>query len=457
MSAGTTTGTPASTGTRNDRVQLRLLAGWAEEGRPATLSMHLRRFGPQPAPQRVRRWPDRGLVELVDRAGLIGHGGAGFPAARKMRAVIEASRLRRPLVVANGADGEPASGKDAALLHIAPHLVLDGVTLAARAVGAGAAVVCVHGSASSAALARAIEERRGAAVDDVAVTVREIPSRYVSSEESAIVRWLSGGPALPTLRPPRAAERGVNGRPTLIHNVETLAQLALIARYGAQWFRTAGTPEEPGTMLVTVGGAVTAPGVYEVPRGLPLTGLLDIAGGPTRPLQALLVGGYFGAWLPMAPALRLPLTHRDLRAAGAALGAGIVVALPVEACGLIETARVAGYLSVESAGQCGPCRNGLPAIAGALAGLAVGEWSPGRAGDLDRWLGVVPGRGACGLPDGAVRFVASALDVFSDEVAHHARAGGCSRPAAPPVLPVPGYVDRLLPLSRRTDGSQVCA
>lgn len=450
MSAGTTTGT------RTDRVPLRLLTGWAEEGRPATLPMHVRRFGPLPAARRIRRWPDRDLVELVDRAGLLGHGGAGFPAARKMQAVIGASRLRRPIVVANGADGEPASGKDAALLHIAPHLVLDGVTLAARAVGAGTAVVCVH-AAGAAALTRAIEERRVAAVDDIDVTVREIASRYVSSEESAIVQWLSGGPALPTLRPPRAAERGVNGNPTLIHNVETLAQLALIARYGAPWFRAAGTPDEPGTMLVTVGGAVCAPGVYEVPRGLPLTEVLDTAGGASRPLQALLAGGYFGAWLPLAPALGLRLTHRDLRAAGAALGAGIVVALPVEACGLVETARVAGYLSVDSAGQCGPCRNGLPAIAGALARLAVGEWSAGRAADLDRWLGVVPGRGACGLPDGAVRFVASALDVFSAEVAHHARTGACSRRAAPPVLPVPGYLDRLLPLARGLGGSPVCA
>jgi NADH:ubiquinone oxidoreductase subunit F (NADH-binding) len=269
-----------------------------------------------------------------------------------------------------------------------------------------------------------LSERR----DLVRITIQEVPQRYVASEESALVNLVNTGSAKPTFVPPRPFEQGIGKRPTLINNVETLAHLALIARHGGSWFRSVGDAEEPGTQLVTVGG-----NVVEVPTGTTVRALLGQLSG----FQAVLIGGYFGTWVSMELAGDLTLTHRDLRAAGGALGAGIVIGLPVGACGLFETARVAGYLATENAGQCGPCLNGLPAIAGAVKALALGPWDERTMADLDRWLGVVPGRGACRHPDGAVRFVLSALSTFAADVAEHRAGRPCLGVQQAPLLPIP--------------------
>jgi NADH:ubiquinone oxidoreductase subunit F (NADH-binding) len=341
-------------------------------------------------------------------------------------------------VVANGCEGEPASGKDRALLLRSPHLVLDGIALAARAVGASEAYLCLHGSdrAVAQSVHRALAERRTAGIDEVAAAVTEVPDRYVASEETALVNLLDGGPALPRFTPPRPFERGVAGRPTLVNNVETLAHVALIARYGPAWFRGAGTADAPGTALVTVGGAVAAPAVHEVPLGISVAGLIARCGGPTEPLQAVLVGGYFGAWLPYQRAAEVRITPRALAAAGAAMGAGIFVALPRAACGLAETARVARYLAAQSAGQCGPCVNGLPALAAALEALALR--GDRRAADHIRKLTpYVTGRGACRHPDGATRLIISALTVFAQDAREHTTRGPCPGVRRAPLLPTP--------------------
>jgi NADH:ubiquinone oxidoreductase subunit F (NADH-binding) len=349
----------------------RLLAGLGAE-RTAGLQGHERYYGPLPLPghshgrsrdhsrghSRGRssrsegRRPER-LIDIVEAAGLTGRGGAGFPAGRKMRSV--AAGPGRKVVVANGAEGEPASRKDRLLLSELPHLVLDGITLAAQAVGADEAYLCVHGSEDVllGILDDAVEERRVAGLDPVPIQVTGIPGRYVSSEQSSIVQYLNGGPGKPTFSPPRPHQRGVNGNPTLVHNVETLAHLALIARYGDRWFRGAGLPSAPGSMLVTVSGAVARPGVYEIEMGTPIGQVVMLAGGPAEPLQALLVGGYFGAWLQAEVAWPVPMTHAGLKAVSGAMGAGIVIALPVSSCPIAETARVVRYLAEESAGQCG--------------------------------------------------------------------------------------------------------
>jgi NADH:ubiquinone oxidoreductase subunit F (NADH-binding) len=223
----------------------------------------------------------------------------------------------------------------------------------------------------------------------------------------------------------------------LVNNVETLAHIALIARHGDRWFRSAGVSGAPGTMLVTVSGAVTKPGVYEVELGTPIGAVLMTAGGLTERLQAILTGGYFGTWLPVDVAWQLPLTHRDLKAAGAALGAGIIIALPDGACGLAETARVVRYLAAESAGQCGPCVFGLPALADAVADLAY-QGQPRSASQADTLLGLVEGRGACKLPDGATQLVRSALETFAADAYWHEEDGPCMGIQRRPVLPVPG-------------------
>jgi NADH:ubiquinone oxidoreductase subunit F (NADH-binding) len=215
--------------------------------------------------------------------------------------------------------------------------------------------------------------------------------------------------------------------------VETLAQLALIARYGAEWFRSAGTFDEPGTALVTLSGAVADPGVYEMALGARLADLVAEAGGARSPIAAFLVGGYFGSWAGAAAA-EAPLTQSGLRPHGARLGARAIVALPESACGVAETARVLRYLADSSAGQCGPCVHGLEAIARAFARLA----SPLAADErpqLGRWIEQVRGRGACRHPDGATAMAASALTVFADEVDLHLRGHCCGEGRA--FLPVP--------------------
>jgi NADH:ubiquinone oxidoreductase subunit F (NADH-binding) len=412
----------------------RLFAG-ALADRPLALAEHADRFGPLPDTH-GRRALDR-LVDLLDEARLTGRGGAGFPTGRKLRAV--AAGRRRPVVVANAVEGEPVSDKDKALLRHTPHLVLDGISLAASALGARAAYLALAESAvhELGAVRVALAERERARIDRVPIRVARIPDGFVAGEETALVRAVGGGPPLPTFTPPRPFERGVDGAPTLVQNAETLAQLALVARYGAGWFRTLGTEEEPGTVLATLSGAVRRPGVYEAPLGTPIRDLLDWAGGETEPLSALLVGGYFGSWLPADDALGLRLLDSDLRSAGGGLGARAIVALPRSACGLLESAAVVRWLAGESAGQCGPCVHGLGAVAGAFERLAVHR--PSRTDDvalIERWTAQVAGRGACRHPDGTVRFVASALRVFAGEVEAH-RAGSCNgRRRAP--LPLGG-------------------
>ncbi len=393
----------------------RLLAGLDMSGRPMPLAAHRRLYAIPPTPGA----PDRELLAIVEQSGLRGRGGAGFPTARKMRAVSEG---RRPIVVVNGSEGEPASRKDKVLLQLAPHLVLDGALLAAAAVGADEVIVCVDGNATAAlqALHAARDERQGEAA--ASVRIEAVPHRYVAGEESALVHFLNGGPAKPTLTPPRPSEAGVGRRPTLVDNVETLAHLAQIARHGAEWFRQVGPAEAPGSTLVTLSGGVLHPGVCEVAIGTPLVDVVGAGGVSPAGVGVVLVGGYYGSWLSPAQVATTRLCDADLRPLGAGVGCGAIVVLPPETCGLRETARILSWLAGETAGQCGPCVNGLAAIAGAMTELHDGR---DTVAQLHRWAAQVDGRGACRFPDGAVRLLRSALDVFGDDIGRHLGGAGC--------------------------------
>lgn len=398
-----------------------------------TLSEHLEVHGEPPD---FRGAGGADLIEMIARSGLRGRGGAAFPTATK----LTAARSRgETVVVANGVESEPASAKDRWLLERSPHLVLDGAFLAAQAVGAGNVIVCVRRSAARAIerVAGAVAERETAGKLPVSIELVATPDSYLAGEETALVRFLNGGPAKPTFVPPRPFERGVAKRPTLVQNVETLAQLALIARHGAEWFRQAGTDEEPGTALMTISGAVNDPGVFEIEFGTPLRDLLGAAGGATEPVRAVLLGGYFGSWIDVDAARNLLLHEEHLRPLGGGLGSGAIVILPDSACGVAESARVVAYLAAQAAKQCGPCTNGLGSISDGIGRMARGTAEPTTGENLARWSAVVPGRGACHHPDGAVRFAMSALSVFSEEFAQHRQRGPCARCAAPALLPIP--------------------
>jgi NADH:ubiquinone oxidoreductase subunit F (NADH-binding) len=391
------------------RLSRRLLAG-PGDGR---LDGHLARNGRPPTITDGTQ-----LIDMVRGSGLTGRGGAGFPAWRKLAAVTAAVAAggRPPVVIANGAEGEPASAKDRTLLAAAPHLVLDGLQLAARAVGARTAYLYVP-AASATAMRAAVVDRRAAGLDLIEVGVVIAPDAFLSGEESAVVAAVSGRRAVPADKTHRITDVGVGGAPTLVQNVETLAHLALIARLGPEWFRGVGTGAEPGTFLATVGGAVHAPGVLEAGYGVRLADLIAAAGGATAPLQAVLVGGYHGGWAPAHP--DLPISREALGPYGAAPGAGVVVALPTGACGLRETSRIAGYLAGQTAGQCGPCINGLPRLADTLADLAELRIRPGLPQQVQRLAALVTGRGACRHPDGTARLIRSALRMFDADVTAH--------------------------------------
>ncbi len=274
----------------------RLLASGARPGSAADLTAHLAVHGVLHIP--VGDEPDWRAATLaaIDESGLLGRGGAGFPSSVKWRAVARGARS--PMVVVNAMEGEPASAKDRVLLTDAPHLVLDGAEVAAAVVGASEIVVCVpdHAGSAAASIEAAIAQRRSAGPRRARVSVQRPPGRYVAGEESALVGWLDKRRALPVFRIDKSVPLSVGRRPVLVHNAETLAQVALIARHGPEWFRRLGRPDAPGSTLVTVSGAVVVPGVVEVELGTPVADIVSRAGVDVE-LSAVLVGGYGGAWL----------------------------------------------------------------------------------------------------------------------------------------------------------------
>jgi NADH:ubiquinone oxidoreductase subunit F (NADH-binding) len=356
--------------------------------------------------------PAAELRDLVERAGLTGRGGAAFPTERKLAAV---SAGRGAVVVANGAEGEPASSKDLTLIKTAPHLVLDGLALAARATKARSVYFYAPERLLDTVLRPALTQRQ----DKLRVSLVPSPDTFVSGQETAVVAAVQGLRPLPMHVTP-VYQRGVNGRPTLVQNVETLAHLALIARYGVEWFLERGSAADPGTRLLTVSGAVRRPAVLEVAGGTTLGEAISRAGGPSGSLQAVLVGGYHGGWVPWnAETVQLPLVRSALADYDAAPGAGVLVGLDIDRCGLDASAAIARYLAGQSAGQCGPCRNGLPTIGDHLTDLAAGVNAAHAASEIARVCASVEGRGACHHPDGTVRMVRSAMRTFRTEVGHH--------------------------------------
>jgi NADH:ubiquinone oxidoreductase subunit F (NADH-binding) len=368
-------------------------------------------------PARDRAW----LIAAARSVGLLGRGGAAFPVAAKLAAVGAGAS-----VLVNGSEGEPASWKDRVLMRCAPGLVVDGALLVAGALHSRRITLAVSDAPSAAALQAVVQQR--AAGDRVRVVLTD--NGFVGGEVRALVNGLDGHPAVPGGRRVLPSDRGLGGRPTFASNVETFAQLALLAALGPEEFARIGTAVEAGTTLVTVHSPGHGTSVVEVAHGAPLTGLTGTDTGP------VLVGGYHGTWTTAAD---LRVERPMLRAAGVAWGAGVVATLPATTCPVGEIARVAGWLAAESSGQCGPCVFGLAGIARDLIALVRGQRVDVTA--LRRRLGLVAGRGACSHPDGAVRFVATGLQAYAEDLARHEHGSGCGRPVLG-ALPLPPATDR---------------
>src|ERR1700761_8840130 len=405
----------------------RMTAGLDRMGR-IDLAAHADIFGPLP------RMSAQQLMEAAAQVDLRGQGGGAVPVARQLKAVIDASRKtgQPAVVVVNCTEGEPGSFKDKMLMIRSPYLILSGAALVAEAIGADEVIVGVTGNElANRSVEAAIAAEPG--LRKMAKVV-QMPDRFISGESGALVRGINGKKPVPPGRKVLASDYGVGDLPTLLSNASTFAQLAVLALLGPERFAAVGTPEEPGTVLLSVGGSATQPAVVEVPTGVPLAAVLDICQAPAG--DGVLVGGYHGMWLPAGTAYVIPVSREGLAAVGGTLGSGIVLPLGDGTCPLGEVSRIASYLAGESAGQCGPCKLGLPSIARALAALIDGSGGIEALDIARRSAAQVAGRGACSHPDGVTRFVLSALDVFTEDLAAHVFHSSCGRPVRG-VLPLP--------------------
>lgn len=397
----------------------RLLAGPTRGQGVEGFAAHRSRLGPT----HLDEISPAALRDVIARSGLLGRGGGQLPVAKKL--ALAASSPGDPIVVVNASEGEPASRKDRTLLEMRPHLVLDGAMVAARAIDSTEVVLYLHRSRRNAASAveDAIAERPRSSVS---FRVVDVPGRYVAGESSAVVSYLDGTGALPRRRQHPAAVSGVAGRPTVVNNVETVAHLALIARYGPEAFTEVGDAISPGSSLVTLAGEVTVPGVVaELLGPVTIGGVLQTIGGLDRVPRAVLLGGYEGIWLDGDAAWGTSLGRETLSRSRLSLGCGVIAVMGEGSCGLATTARLVRWLAGESAGQCGPCVLGLPEIAELLDAIADGV---ATRRDLRRLGGLcvgIDGRGACGHPSGVVALVESALETFGRELRDHLRGRAC--------------------------------
>jgi len=375
------------------------------DARPEGLATYRARGGYAPG------FEGEALIEAVANACLRGRGGAGFPTAIKL-ATLRAQPAPK-FLLANGEEGEPASIKDRWLMRKRPHLVIDGALRAAEAIGAEEAIFYVSDARSAASLRAAIDELDGAGIP---MWVFEVAPGYVAGEETSAVRALNGGPAKPTDKPPRPYEVGIRERPTLVANVETLANLPAIAQ---------GMHRLPGAVLLTVTGAVDRPGLYEVPVGVRIGAVLERLALLRPGLRGVLMGGFF-AGLMNDRVLELELSHDALRAAGSGLGCGAIIALGEADCPIAAAGDVMAYFARENAGQCGACFRGTPAMSKAIASLGLHRIDEAELGRLEGWSTSLRGRGACGTLDGAAQLAATIFRDFPDEIAAH-RAAPCPR------------------------------
>jgi NADH:ubiquinone oxidoreductase subunit F (NADH-binding) len=383
-----------------------------------SLATH-RAYWPEPSTLSAER-----LIAGARQGRIAGRGGAEFPFWRKLQVAVDSGR-RRELVV-NAAEGEPASAKDSTLLSVAPHLVLDGAQLVAEALGVQLVHVMVPGERPTvvAAAQRALDERAGGR-GSLSFELHPTSGGFVGGQARAALELLSGRANLPVTSRRPIAVAGLRGKPTLLSNAETFAQLAALTAIGPLGYAQFGTADEPGTRILSVSADGPGGVVLEVPHGEPLSHVLRLCGYELG--HPVLIGGYHGTWLSAEQAAHSAISPAALKAFDARLGAGVILPMMAGDCVLPYTAQIVGYLAQQRAQRCGPCTKGLPALAEACENLARTGPSVDRAalGRVQELCGLVTGRGACRHPDGTARLVSSMLTTFPEEVSAH-QQGYCT-------------------------------
>ena len=369
------------------------------------------------------------ILSEITNSGLRGRGGAGFPVGRKWSAAAEMAETPR-YIVCNAGEDEPGSFKDRTLLEHRPHLVLEGAILAARAIGAQQIYFYINENYddSIARITEAIgEAARANYLSPVTASVHRAPTVYVAGEDSAAVEVLEGKPAKPRQKPPYPATVGLFGKPTVVNNVETLANIAPILRNGTSWFRGFGTEESPGTMIFCLGNEMNCPGAYELPFGTSMRLLYEKIGGGLKngkALKAILPGGPSCAFLT-GDQLDLSLDSESLKRAGSSLGCGVMRFYAEETCMVEETLRIAQFFARESCGQCAACRMETMMLATMLERIARGKGDQALFDQFQKILDFNRGKGYCALINMPGPPIMSAIRLFRQEFDEHAQSGTC--------------------------------
>jgi NADH-quinone oxidoreductase subunit F len=377
------------------------------------------------------------VLDEVTASGLRGRGGAAFPVGRKWQFAAEAPGAHK-YVVCNGGEDEPGSRKDRLLMENYPHKIVEGVLLCSYAIGAeqaflyvnreyDAAIASLEGALAEARQAGYLGERLFGTDLRLDVQVHRAPTTYVAGEDSAAIESLEGKDALPRQKPPYPATNGYEDMPTIVNNVETLANVPAIVARGGAWYRGIGTEGSPGTMLFTTLERVKRPGIYELPFGTPLRVLYeDCAGGldDPRPLRAILPGGPSSGFL-LPDSLDLPLDHQAFRDAGSALGCGVMTYYPEGTCMLEETLRIAQFFAAESCGQCPACQMETQQLVRILEQVQSGKANAAALASVDRVIQFARGKGFCSLISMPAPPLQSALRLFPEDFQHHLEHGTC--------------------------------
>ncbi len=381
--------------------------------------------------------PPEAVIKEVSESGLRGRGGAGFPTAKKMAITAECAEQPHYLVL-NGGEDEPGSKKDRLLMENLPHLILEGVILAAYAVQAPKAYLYINQNyqAATQSMTEALAEAKKAGYwgtkilgnnFDLDILVHPAPPNYVAGEDTAALEVLEGRKPLPREKPPFPATAGLFAKPSTVNNVETLANLAPILANGAKWYRGFGTAESTGTMIFSLNEEVERPGVYELPFGTPLRFLLDECGGgikDNKTLKAIQPGGPSTAFL-LPDKLDTPLDHQSFRDAGSSIGCGVVRFITEGQCLVEDTLHIAEFFSRESCDQCPACRMETNMLVAILKKVQQGEGQEALLGQLSKVLAFNKGKGFCALINMPGPPIESAVKLFHGDFESHLNTGHC--------------------------------
>src|SRR5438309_3208407 len=405
------------------------------EGREG-LREYCTRGGYQALSKALKSSPEE-LIKVVSDAGLRGRGGAGFPTGKKWQFTREAPEQPRYLIV-NGGEDEPGSKKDRVLLENLPHLVLEGAILGAYAIGATKIYLYINAQydAATQSINDAIAEAKNAGYlgknilgrgFDLDIEVTAAPHNYVAGEDTAVIEVIEGKKAWPRQKPPFPVTVGLFGKPTLVNNVETLANVAPIALRGADWYGKFGTTESSGTMIFSLNDDVNRPGVYELPFGTPLRYLIEECGGGMKngkKIKAIMPAAPSSAFLP-ADKIDTPLDPNSMRDAGSALGCGVVRLIPKGTCIVEEVLKISEFFTAESCGQCPACRMETSTLTMMLKKVQAGQGGQPILEQFGKILAFNKGKGFCSLIGMPGPPIESALKLFPADFAAHLTTGNC--------------------------------